>query len=172
MSWTWKPAKNTPRTVRELKTVLAALAKKRKGNKLISSKFTKDHLFPGHSGSVMTNAAALARFRTTPFSTLMSSDDILANARTEVLNWIVNVPNDKFTLHPDNKTWELSADNTTVAATKPYTYVTVDKDARARMNRDDLVKKSRNWLKVSKKIPAVACGLDDDGTPTIYHLNY
>jgi hypothetical protein len=166
---TWKIKPGGPTTVDALRTELTKLAKKSKGKDLISDKFTKDHVFAGHSGDVLKLAAMLARFREKALSTIMiSSMDTTSQA--EVLNWIDNVPAGKLTF--SNGTWTVATSGTAVAAKHSYSFATVDFEAMKGMNADDIKKKSRNWLKESKKTPKVACQFGTDGTPLIYHLDY
>lgn len=169
MPLTWTPKKDCPQDVPALRVALKALAKKNKG-KLISQKFKKDHLFVGHTdGDPKKLAAALAKLRSLPFSTLMTGD-LAASALAEVVNWIDNVPDQAFTLR--DGTWTVSNRNTAVGATKAYKFSTVDFDELKGMNKDDVVKKSRKWLTESRKTPSVACQFGSDGTPEIYHLDY
>jgi len=169
MAKTWKPARGCPADVNALRDALKALAKKRTGKKLIDDKFSKDHLFLGHTkGDVGKIALALAKLRTVPLSTLMVSS-LDASAQKEVLNWIAKVPSNKFSLR--NSVWTINIPSA-VSGAGSYKFATVDKDAFAGMNKDDRVKKSRNWLKISTKTPKVACQFDKDGTPLIYHLDY
>ena len=169
-SATWKPAKNGPTTVEELRKHLTALAKKRTGGKLIATKFAKDHLFLGHTkGDEIKIAAQLASLRSVPLSTLMISS-MTASAQAEVLNWIAKVPAGKLTF--SNGTWTISNVGSTVPAAGSYKFRTVIMDP-SQMNRDDIKKKSRKWItNTSIKTPKVACRFDIDGTPMIYHLEY
>lgn len=56
--------------------------------------------------------------------------------------------------------------------TKAYDFVTLDLEALKKMNRDDRRKKSRKYMKFSKKTPKLACQFALDGTPQIYHLDF
>lgn len=168
-STTWNAGKDGPKTVDELRKTLETLAKKKKGKALIDAKFTKDHIFAGHAGDPKKIAALLAGYRGRALSTLMVSS-MDADAQAEVLNWIKKVPAARLTYA--NGTWTVATNGTTVDATKAYKFATVDTDALKGMNKDDIEKKSRNWLKESQKTPKVACQFDTDGTPLIYHLDY
>ena len=170
MPKTWKPSKNCPKNHKDLRAFLTALAKKRTGNKLIATKYSKDHLFLGHTkGDIKKIAADLAKLRGKPLSTLMVSP-LASSAQAEVLNWIKNVPDSK--LKFDRGTWTIDTNGSTVKAASSYKYITVDIDAFRSMDKDDIVKKSRKWCTISTKTPKVACQFDADGTPMIYHLDY
>ena len=168
---TWTPSGKCPKDVKALKAEMTTLAKKKKGKALIDNKFSRDHLFLGHTkGDVGKIAAALAKLRGKSYSTLMVGD-MNAKAQAEVLNWIKNVDDKKLTLK--DSTWTISTKDSTVPAANHYDFVTVDLEAFKGMDGDDVVKKSRKWLTSSQsKQPAVACQFDDDGTPVIYHLDY
>ncbi|MGI4828933.1 MAG: hypothetical protein ACRYFU_12195 [Janthinobacterium lividum] len=167
----WTPkGPNVPDTVEQLRHALTQLAMKRSGKALIDPKFTRDHLYPGHKGSLEKLAVDLSSRRGIGKSTLVLSS-METQARDEVLNWIKKAPAAVFTY--SNGTWTVSNRNSTVAGTYRYNYATVDADALKRMNRDDVVKKSRNWLTVTEnKLPHFACLFDTDGTPVIYHLDF
>ena len=60
-STTWKPAANGPKTIDALRAALTVLAKKKTGKALIDAKFTKDHIYAGHEGSLEKLASALAK---------------------------------------------------------------------------------------------------------------
>jgi hypothetical protein len=168
-SKTWTPEANCPTTMEDFKKALTALAKLRKGKKLISAKFTKDHIFAGHGGDVTKLAAMLAKLRELPNSTIMISS-LDATSQAEVLNWIKESPAARFAY--SDGTWTILAPGSAVEAANSYKFATVDLEELKGMNSDDVVKKSRNWLTVSQKTPKVACQFDDDGTPVIYHLDY
>jgi hypothetical protein len=168
-SKTWTPSKGGPTTVEELRKELEKLAKKKKGKALIDDKFTKDHIFAGHDGDIKKLASMLAKLRSLPKSTLMISS-MDAHSQAEVLNWIKKIPDGR--LNYAGGTWTIDTAASAVKAVNSYKFATVDLDALKAMNADDVVKKSRNWLKESTKTPEVACQFDHDGTPLIYHLNY
>jgi len=168
MSVTWTPKKNCPQNVKDLRKALLKNMQGAKGAKLISKKFNKDHLFPGHSNNP---AVLLASLRSTKLSTLISSE-IVQKAEAEVKNWVNNVPDAKFTLNKKTGTWTVSKTGSAVGATAAYKLATVDLAARKKMDADDLVKKARKWVKFSKKVPSVACHFDNNGMPQIYHLNF
>lgn len=169
-SKTWNCGTSGPQTVDDLRVALRALAKKKSGSKLISSKFKKDHLFCGHEGSPLRLSRLLSRYRSVNFSTLLVSNMEL-KAQEEVLNWIDKVPASKLTY--SNGRWTVDTSGTAVKGKNAYKWATVDKEALAGMNPDDIVKKARNWLTMTKKVPAIACQFDTkDGTPVIYHLDY
>lgn len=139
-SATWKPAKNGPTTVEELRKHLTALAKKRTGGKLIDAKFADDHLFLGHTkGDEIKIAAQLAKLRrSVPLSTLITTPDVfIRSAQAEVLNWIAKVPAGKLTF--SNGTWTISNVGSTVPAAGSYKFRTVRMDP-SKMNRDDIKK--------------------------------
>jgi hypothetical protein len=171
---TWKCGANGPKTVDELRKTLTAMAKKKTGKALIADKFTKDHVFAGHSGDPLKMATMLAKLRKEVndanklSSLLLSSLD--KDAQVEVLNWIAHVPARGLTY--SNGTWTVAKAGTAVKAAKPYKFATVSLDDLKGMNRDDVVKKSRKWLTQSMKTPAVACWFGADGTPVIYHLDF
>lgn len=167
----WKPKKNCPPDIDKLRTELTALAKKKSGGKLISAKYTKDHIFAGHNGDIAKLAAHLAKLRALPMSTLMITS-MTGNAQAEVINWIKKVPARSLTYSASAKSWTISNRGSAVDAVNTYKFATVDLDALKAMNKDDVVKKSRKWLKVSQKKPKIACLFESDGTPVIYHLDY
>jgi len=171
MSRTWKPPKNKcPTSVDDLRDALSALAKKRKGLKLVDEKYKKDHLFLGHTkGDIKKLAAALAKLRVGGLSTLMVSP-MDTTAQAEVLNWIKQVPARLLTF--SNGIWTINTNGSAVGAVKTYKFATVDLAELKAMNKDDVVKKSRKWCTLSTKKPKVACQFDSDGTPVIYHLDY
>ena len=166
---TWNVGATGPKTVEALKAELTKLAKKKTGKALISTKFTKDHIFVGHTGGPLKMAMALAKLRTTGLSTLMISS-MDASAQAEVLNWIKKVPAGKLSL--SGTTWTISKSDSTVPMAGSYKFVTADMNALKGMNPDDVVKKRRNWLSESAKTPKLACVFGSDGTPLIYHLDY
>jgi hypothetical protein len=170
MPFTWTPeAGKCPKDVDALKITMAALVRVKSGKKLLSDKFTKDHIFAGHSGPVTSLGAQLAKLRELPMSTIMITS-MDATAQKEVLNWVTHVPDTALTLNEG--TWTVSNRGSAVPATASYKFATVDLDALKGMNRDDIVSKSRKWLKESLKTPHVACVFDTDGTPIIYHLDF
>jgi hypothetical protein len=165
----WNAGANGPKTVAELRTALTKKAKAKKGKALIADRFTREHIFAGHSGEPSKMAAMLAKLRGIPASTLiLSSMD--QSAQAEVLNWIENVP--AAGLARNGTTWQIANRGTTVEGTLSYKWATVDWEAYQSINSDDRVKKARNWLKLSQKTPKVACQFGPDGTPVIYHLDY
>jgi hypothetical protein len=168
-STTWKPAANGPTTIVALRAALTVLAKKKTGKALIDAKFTKDHIYAGHAGSLEKLAAALAKLREKSLSTIMISS-MDKNAQAEVLNWIKNIAANKVTY--SGGTWTISTSGSTVTAANSYKFATVDLEALRGMNPDDRIKKSRKWLTESSKTPKVACQFGSDGTPMIYHLDY
>ena len=91
MSVTWKPKKDCPQNVKDLRKALLKNMQGKKGAKLVSKKFDKDHLFAGHSKNP---AVLLASLRTTSLSTLISTE-IIQKAEAEVKNWVNNVPDSK-----------------------------------------------------------------------------
>ena len=170
-STTWTPkGPNVPETQEQLRQALTQLVMKRSGKALIDPKFTRDHIYPGHKGPLEKLAADLSRYRGIGKSTLvLGSMD--TRAREEVLNWVNKLPADAFNF--SNGTWTVANTNSVVPAVYLYDYVTVLADALKRMDRDDIVKKSRNWLIThDKKQSKVACQFDTDGTPVIYHLDF
>jgi hypothetical protein len=169
-STTWKPnGTGAPTTIEQLRETLTKLAKKKTGKGLIDDKFTRDHIFAGHDGSIEKLASALAKLREKSLSTLMISS-MDQSAQSEVLNWVKKVPSGKVTYR--GGTWTISTSDSTVTAVKSYRFATVDLDALRAMNPDDRVKKSRKWLTVTLKTPKVACQFANDGTPMIFHLDY
>lgn len=171
VSTTYKPKKDCPDNIDDLRKALTALAKKKSGGKLISQKFTKDHIFSGHNGDLKKLGAQLAKLRNLAKSTIMITS-MTSTAQAEVLNWIKNVPASKLTYNSKKKEWTISTSASSVSAAKSYKFATVDLDALKGMNGDDVVKKSRKWMKETSKTPKVACQFDGDGTPVIYHLDY
>lgn len=171
MPRTWRPTGNKcPTDIDGLREALTALAKKRTGLKLVDDKYKRDHLFLGHTkGDIGKLGAALAKLRDVPLSTLMISS-MDTTAKAEVLNWIEKVPARMLTFA--GGTWTLNNRGSAVDAANTYKFATVDLAALKAMSRDDVVKKSRKWCKVSSKKPKVACQFDSDGTPLIYHLDY
>lgn len=171
MADTWTPkGTDIPETVEQLRHALTELVLKRSGNALIDPKFMKDHVYPGHKGPIEKMAADLSKYRGIGKSTLLLGS-IHTRAREEVLNWVKTAPAAVFTYN--NGTWTVANRNSTVLAIYVYDYVTVDADELRRMNKDDVVKKSRKWLTPSQmKQPRIACQFDDDGTPLIYHLDF
>jgi hypothetical protein len=168
-SKTWTPAKDCPTNIEGLREALTALAKKKKGKQLIADKFTRDHIYAGHEGSLEKLAAALAKLRDLAASTIMISS-MDGTAQQEVLNWIKNSPAARFGY--GDGTWTILGAGSAVDAANSYKFATVDLDELKAMNPDDRIKKSRKWLTITQKTPQVACQFDDDGTPLIYHLNY
>lgn len=137
------------------------------GAALISSKFSKDHLFPGHTKKP---EVLLASLRSTRLSTLISAE-IVANAQKEVKNWIKKAPAGCFQRSAQGE-WTVQTRNNTCAATGAYKIATVDLAARRGMDKDDLAKKARKWMTIGTKVPQVACTLGADGVPQIYHLDF
>ncbi len=167
-SLTWS-SKGAPETVPELRKALIALAKKKSGKALIDKKFTDDHVFAGHAGSVQKLGSMLAKLRELPQSTLFISS-LDSNAQKEVVNWIENVPAGNLSFR--GGTWTITAHS--VTAESAYKFATVDLDQLKAMNKDDIVKKSRKWLTESQKTPKISCRFasSTDGTIVIYHMDY
>ena len=126
MAATWTPKSNCPTTVDQLRKTLADLARKKTGKALIDPKFTTDHLFAGHVGSVLDLAKMLAKLRDLPHSTLMITS-MEASAQKEVLNWIQNVPAARLTY--GNGTWTIDRFGSAVVAVGSYKFATVDLQA-------------------------------------------
>ncbi|HTX37809.1 MAG TPA: hypothetical protein VME43_22425 [Bryobacteraceae bacterium] len=169
-STTWKPnGSGAPTTIEQLREALTKLAKKKMGKALIDDKFTKDHIYAGHDGSIEKLASSLAKLREKSLSTLMISS-MDKSAQAEVLNWVKKVPANKVTYR--GGTWTISTSDSTVPAVNSYKFATVDLETLKSMNPDDRVKKSRKWLTIALKTPKVACQFAGDGTPMIYHLDY
>ncbi|HEX8615107.1 MAG TPA: hypothetical protein VF800_27810 [Telluria sp.] len=166
---TWNSGPNGPQTVEELRVAMAKLAKSKSGKDLISTKFTDDHIFIGHSGDPKKVAIKLAKLRDKPKSTLLISS-MDASAQREVLNWIANVPASRLTYQ--RGVWTVDNNGTTVQAVNSYDWLTVDLEALKGMDDDDIVKKSRKWLDTAKKAPKIACHFSPTGVPLIYHLDY
>lgn len=137
------------------------------GNALISTKFSKDHLFPGHS---KRPEVLLANLRTTKLSTLISAE-IVSNAKKEVTNWIKKAPDGCFRRSSQGE-WTVQSRNNTCNATSAYKIATVDLAERRKLDKDDLISKQRKWVKIGTKTPKVACSLGADGVPQIYHLDF
>lgn len=171
MSLTWKPKKNCPQTIDELRKALISLAANKAGKELIAAKFTRDHIYAGHKGSIEDLAIRLSHIRGLPASTIMISS-MDATAREEVINWIGKAPEAAFTLQ--NGTWNLRPSGNTVQACHSYRFATVDAEELRNVNPDDRVKKCRKWLTESLKTPHVACRFDaeDTGLVQIFHLDY
>ncbi|MCE3605084.1 hypothetical protein LXA47_15895 [Massilia sp. P8910] len=166
---TWTSGSNGPKTVEELRKAMAKAAGSKSGKDLISTKFTDDHIFIGHSGDAKTLSIKLAKLRERPLSTLLISS-MDASAQREVLNWIANVPAARLTYQ--HGVWTIANAGTTVQAVNSYKWLTVDMDELENMNADDVDKKKRKWLKESTKTPQIACMFSPNGTPLIYHLDY
>lgn len=171
-STTWRPANGVATTIEALRATLTVLAENKTGQALIDDKFTKDHIYAGHQGPIEKLAPALARLREKSPSTIIISS-MNEWAQEEVLNWIENVPASKLTYF--GGVWTISTKDSTVKAVHQYKFATVDLKIWRHMKLkcpDDLIKKSREWLKESFKTPSVACQFDIDGTPKIYHLDF
>lgn len=169
MSTTWNCGPKGPKNVDDLRNVMKEKIRNKKGKALIAEKFTKDHIFCGHSGNDLQLATKLSRLRDVSMSTLLiSSFDLSANK--EVLNWIDKIPANKLTR--TGMIWKISAMNSTVGMLNSYKFVTVDFEALKNMDRDDMRKKARKYMKSSFKTPKLACQFAADGTPQIYHLDY
>jgi hypothetical protein len=168
---TWKCGPSGPNNVDALRAKLTELAKKKAGKDLISTKFTKDHIFAGHGGSVEKLAAMLAKLRDLEKSTLLITS-MDKTAQAEVLNWIKKVPARGLTYA--NGTWTIGKVGTAVPGVASYKWATVDLKAFKGMDPDDRIKKARNWLTISTKTPKVACSFSKDGKgiAVIYHLDY
>ena len=169
-SQSWTPSKNAPATVDQLRKTLTQLAQKRSGKALIDAKFTRDHVYPGHKGSLEHLATDLAKYRGIGKSSLVLGS-IDTRTREEVLNWIKNVPDEVFTF--DKGTWTVAKTNSMVTTKYSYDFVTVHADKLRTMNKGDLRSKARHWMPISrKKQLGVACMFDTDGTPLIYHMEF
>jgi len=144
-------------------------SEKKKGKQLIADRFAKEHIFAGHAGSVEKLSAMLAKYRDIAASTLLISS-MDAGAQAEVLNWIQHVPAAGLT--HNGTTWTVANRGTAVPGAASYQWATVDIAAYKKMDDDDRIKKSRNWVTISQKTPKVACQFGADGTPVIYHLDY
>ncbi len=166
---TWNCGPTGPKTVSDLRKALTVLANKKAGKALIADKFTKDHIYAGHGGSVVKLASALSKVREKKLSTLLITS-IDSHAKAEVLNWIKKVPQAGLTYN--NGIWTISNRDTAVPATASYKFATVDLEAMRAMNSDDLTTKSRKWLTESLLEPKIACYFGADGTPLIYHFDY
>ena len=165
----WNIGTNGPTTVDALRAVMRSKVEKKKANDFISTKFDKDHIFNGHTGSDMEVARHLASLRGSALSTLISKS-IIASARKEVLNWIDNILAQY--LNFNTNVWTISTVGSTVPSVQTYKIATVDLDQYKALNKDDKVKKARKWLTTTTKQVGVACHFDADGMPQIYHLNY
>lgn len=165
----WNFGPNGPKTTTEFRQAMKDKIKTKNGKELISSKFTKDHIFAGHAGSDLMLATKLSKLRGIAKSTLLISS-LDSHAKNEVLNWIDNIPDSK--LSHAGGTWTISTQNSSVAMVSSYKFVTVDMDQLSKMNRDDLVKKSRKYMKYTYKTPKLACQFSNEGIPQIYHLDY
>ena len=175
-SFTWTPAKDKcPKDVPALRIELTRLAKLKSGKTLIADKFTKDHIFAGHTGDVTKLAAVLSGLREKPLSTLMLGS-MDANAQKEVLNWITDAPATIFTLN--GGTWTIANHGGAVKSDNTYKFATVDYEEYKTMKSKqpgDIITKSRKWLtETAMKSPKVACVFTStsDGTPQIYHLDF
>jgi len=166
-STTWKPPANGPTTIAALRTALTVLAKKKTGKALIDAKFTKDHIYAGHAGSLEKLAAALAQLKEKSLSKIMIGS-MDKTAQAEVLNWIRNVPPSKVTYSGGK--WTISTSGSSVTAANSYKFATVDLEALRGMKPDERIRKSRKWLTESSKTPKVACQFGSDGTPMIYQF--
>ncbi|MDM5178091.1 hypothetical protein PO883_12910 [Massilia sp. DJPM01] len=169
---TWTCGKDGPKTVAELRKKMVALVKNKTSSQLIDSKFTRDHIYAGHSGDVLKLAQMLAKQRDLPLSTLLITS-MQATAKAEVLNWIAHIPDAMLTYQ--RGVWTVNTQGSTVPAVCSYKWVTVNLDELKRMmikQPGDIVKKSREWMKESQKSPAIACQFSGDGSPVIYHLDY
>jgi hypothetical protein len=161
--------------IKDLKTLKAMLKKKvqsKKGKALISSKFTQDHVFPGHCDSVEKLALHLAKLRSDkPASTKMIGS-LDPTAQEEVLNWLARASDAWFEFDAKKSTWSVKNTGTTVQSCKVYKFATVDLKAYKELNGDDKIKKARKWLTISQKSVKIACQLSADGLLQIYHMDY
>ena len=165
----WTAGAKAPKNVAELRKYMIAQVKSAATSQLIDPKFTRDHIFAGHKGSTEKLASMLANQRELSKSTLLISS-MSAQAREEVLNWIARIPSSMLTL--SHGVWSVNTTNSAVPALNVYKWATVDLAALKGMNKDDVIKKSRKWLKESEKKPEIACQFGANGLPVIYHLNY
>lgn len=168
-SRTWTSGKTGPTTVAELRKAMIALVKNKTSSQLIDAKFTRDHIYAGHSGGTEKLAVMLAKERNLAASTLLISS-MQGSAKEEVLNWIARIPDAMLTFN--RGVWTVNTQGSTVPAVNSYKWVTVDLEEFKKMNSDDVVKKSRKWMSESLKSPAIACQFAGDGCPVIYHLDY
>lgn len=169
MPATWHCGSNGPKTINELRKTLRDKIKGKNGQYLIANKFIKDHIFTGHTGDVQKLGQQLAKLRSLPKSTILLSP-LTQTANREILNWIDKIPDNKLSLA--GNTWTISHIDSTVPMVNKYNLATVDLASLKQINRDDVKKKSRKWLKESKKTPKLACQFNPDGMPQIYHLDF
>ncbi|WP_157778624.1 hypothetical protein [Massilia violaceinigra] len=171
-SRTWPCGEDGPKTVPELRKKMIELVKNKSSSQLIDIKFTRDHIFAGHKGSVEKLAQMLAQQRELPLSTLLITS-MQATAKAEVLNWIAHIPDAMLTYQ--RGVWTVNTQGSTVPAVCSYKWVTVNLDELKRMMRKqpgDIVTKKREWMTESLNSPDIACQFAGDGTPVIYHLDY
>ena len=169
-SLTWNS--DTVTTEADLRQAMTDAVGVKKGKTLIDSKFTKDHIFAGHGGSVEKLAGVLANLRERPLSTLLTGS-MDTTSQAEVKNWITKVPFTGFTYA--SGVWTLATMGTAVDGVNTYDFATVDYDVYKITNRDDKIKKARHWLTLTKsKAVKVACRFTSatDCTPVIYHLDF
>ena len=164
----------TVTTEEDLRAAMTAALGVKKGKTLISDKFTKDHIFVGHSGDVTKMSSLLNSLRgEIPLSTLMQSS-MDTTAQAEVKNWIAKVPFTGFAYA--NGVWTLSNVGTAVDSVNTYNYATIDYASwKLIRDPDDKVKKKHRWLTETKsKGVKIACWFTSttDCTPVIYHLDF
>ncbi len=166
---TWRCGANGPQTPEDLRETLTALAKKKRGTKLLSGNFLADNLFAGQSEDITQLATLLAN------TAALAADAVLigaidANAQKEVVNWIAHVPAKAFSYN--GGVWTLSATGSMAKAMKAYEFATVDLAALAKIKPADFASKSEDWLTEFTKKPRIACRFGKDGTPLIYQMDF
>ena len=166
---TWRCGLAGPSTLTELREALTALAKQKRGTKLLSENFLNDNIFAGQSEDTAQLATMLAKVPAIPGNTILLSS-LEATAQKEVVNWIAHVPDKAFNY--SGGVWKVAATGNMAKALKAYDFATVDLAALGKLSGDDIVRKSGNWLTEFSKKPRVACRFGKDGTPLIYQLDY
>jgi len=141
MPSTWTSGPNGPDTVAALRQHMEQLARAKKGKDLIHEKFVRDHIYTGHGGGVQKIAATLAkRCPTTSLSTFVQSD-MTQQSQADVLNWKKKIADTHFTYAAG--TWTIANRDSAITAVNSYSYATADIAMRDKMDRDDVVAKSR-----------------------------
>ena len=166
---TWRCGKSGPTTHDDLREALTALAKQKRGTKLLSANFLYDNLFAGLSDDIEKLATALSGVPAIAGNAILLSA-LEANAQKEVVNWIAHVPDKAFDY--SGGVWKVAANGNMAKALKAYDFATVDLAALGKLSGDDIVRKSGNWLTGFSKKPRIACRFGKDGTPLIYQLDY
>ena len=164
---TWRCGDKGPSTMDDLREVMLALARRKKGRKLISDEFARTHPFAGLSGDVAGLAALVGE------GLGLDGDQILLSgleitAQKEVVNWVERVPEKVFNYKPG--TWTVAANGALTKTLKSYIFATLDTDALNGLKPEDIVKKNSAWLEEETKKPRIACRFAKDGTPVIYRM--